>query len=57
MIELGETLKDPKISKGVDALKQLFLRKKVTVPRCCPRFQKCVPVKSPLMTQVGQASC
>ena len=28
--------------------------KKDTVPRCCPRFQKCVFVKSPLMTRVDQ---
>ena len=57
MIELLETSKDPQISKGVDALKQLFVRKKDTVPRCFSRFRKCVLVKSPLMTRVGQASC
>ena len=49
-----ETWKDPQTSKGVDALKQPFLRKKDTVPRCCPRFQKCVLVKSPLMTRVDR---
>ena len=32
MIELLKTSTDPQISKGVDALKQLFLRKKDTVP-------------------------
>ena len=57
MIELLETSKDPQISKGVDALKQLFLRKKDTVPRCYSLFRKCVLIKSPLMTRVGQASC
>ena len=31
--------------------------KKDTVPRCCPRFQKCVPAKSPLTARVEQASC
>ena len=31
--------------------------KKDTVPRCCPRFHKCVRVKSWLMTRVEQASC
>ena len=56
IIELLETSKDPQISKGVDALKQLFLRKKDTVPRCYSLFRKCVLIKSPLMTQVGQAS-
>ena len=57
IIELLETSKNPQISKGVDALKQLFLRKKDTVPRCYSLFRKCVLIKSPLMTQVGQASC
>ena len=57
MIELLETSEDPQISKGVDALKQLFLRKKDTVPRCYSLFRKCVLIKSPLMTRVGQASC
>ena len=32
MIELLKTSTGPQISKGVDALKQLFLRKKDTVP-------------------------
>ena len=54
MIELLETSKDPQISKGVDALKQLFLHKKVTVPRFCLRFRKCVLVKSPLTTLVDR---
>ena len=57
MIELLETSKDPQISKGVDALKQLFLRKKDTVPRCFPRFRKWVVVKSLLMgTQNSQST-
>ena len=42
----------------IDALKQLFLQKKDTVPSCYSLFRKlCVLIKSPLMTQVGQAPC
>ena len=48
MIELLKSSTDPQISKGVDALKQLFLKK---------RRKKCMHVKSPLMTRVEQASC
>ena len=57
MIKLLKTSTDPQISKGIDALKLRSEEKKGTVPRCCPRFQKCVRVKSPLMTLVEQASC
>ena len=57
MIKLLKTSTDPQISKGIDALKLRSEEKKGTVPRCCPRFQKCVRVKSPLMNLVEQASC
>ena len=38
-------------------LNYVSAEKKGTVLRCCPRFQKYVRVKSPLMTRVEQASC
>ena len=57
MIELLKTSTDQQISKGVDPLKQLFLKKRrIRFPVAVPAF-KYARVKSPLMTRVEQASC